>query len=144
MKYIKTYEWNQKSIATLNKMNKLVSIGPMNPKLPECKIVIDINSSRKGIKIGKAFEEFEKYVEELEPDCKEYLQEITPSYFSWKIRIEHYTLEEYGPRDHKNIKMTFDWTVDKPNVTIDEFLELGLIGTIEDIKMKKNVTKYNI
>ena len=138
-------EWTQKSIDELNLKNKLVSIGPMNSKIPEYKLVISLTSpASKGIKMNKAFEEIEKYVEELDPACKEYLREIKPDYWSWKIRIEHYTLEEYGSKNHKNIKMSFVWTVDKPNTTISEFSKLGLIGTIENIEMKNLAKKYNI
>ena len=51
---------------------------------------------------------------------------------------------ELETKNHKNIKMSFVWTVDKPNTTISEFSKLGLIGTIENIEMKNLAKKYNI
>ena len=53
-------DYYQRRLDKLNLNNKLVSIGPMNKNIPECKIVIGVDTKRKGIKIGKAFIEFKK------------------------------------------------------------------------------------
>lgn len=139
---------NENRIDKSKLKNKLTIIGPINDKIPECKFIINASKSSED-DVLNAIKEFGKYVE-IDPagnysgnyteSNKEYLYSLV----FWKVEIKHYTLEEYGPKNHKNILINIEWTIDTPDITLDEFLKLGLDGSIEYVKMKKDIKKYNI
>lgn len=143
---MKTYnQFLNEGLQTISKLNRI------EPSLPiDFKFSIDARNSTKDEK-RLAIKEFEKYFH-MDDHIKVYLHSDKYKNPVWNIEL----YESWGNSRHERHSIKFE-TIDfqynynaemlendSHNISIKEFLNVGLEGVENYLEMKKNVSKYNL